>query len=212
MPDHRPYADPALDQLYNLLFAEDTADFSVAATGPLAALLEEPPDAQRLLQIANNSAVESRVRQLAHRRLRHAGGPAPEGNAHLLGVIVEVALADGLDTLAAYIDGSVRCLHHSGALAIVEDPRPLASETDALFAAARPVLSAIGPWEGERLPPPPAGQARLSFLMAGQLYLGQGPLEALAADPVAGPVMGAATDLLGAVGRLTMSDEPARQR
>ena len=54
---------------------------------------------------------------------------------------------------------------------------------------------------GARLQPgvpasPPAGQARLSFLTAQGLSFGQAPLQALATDPLAGPVLMAGTALM----------------
>jgi hypothetical protein len=49
------------------------------------------------------------------------------------------------------------------------------------------------------LPPPPTGQARLTFLVGGELYFGQAPFDALAGDSMAGPVLNTATALLSAL-------------
>jgi len=195
--EHPPgYADPSRQQLYDLLFAEHPADFAAAASGPLAPLAGATADVGALNAIAADRAVESRLRRIAYRRLREAGQPPAE--LPLLGVVVEVALEAGLDTLAAYADGSVRYINHAGGVSVVE-PGALDDAAAALVTAAGPVVAAIGPWEAERLAAPPQGSVRLSFLVGDRLYFGQGPIEALAADPLAGPVLAAATALLGAV-------------
>jgi hypothetical protein len=54
----------------------------------------------------------------------------------------------------------------------------------------------LGPWQGERRGPPAAGDVRLSFLTAGGLYFGEGPFEALDADPLGGPILAAATAVM----------------
>ena len=148
--------------------------------------------------MAADEDAESRLRVVAYRRLKAAGSPAA-ANAPLLGVIVEIALDEGLDTLAAYADGRIRYINHAGGMTIVEEGSPLRAQVDGLLLASQSVVARIGPWEGDRLPPPPAGQARLTFLVGGDIYFGQAPFEALAADPMAGPVLSTATALLTAL-------------
>ena len=114
-------------------------------------------------------------------------------------MIVEIALDEGLDTLAAYADGRIRYINHAGGMTIVEEGSPLRAQVDGLLLASQSVVARIGPWEGDRLPPPPTGQARLTFLVGGDIYFGQAPFEALAADPMAGPVLSTATALLTAL-------------
>ena len=53
--------------------------------------------------IAGDTAVESRVRVLAFNRLRAMKRPVP--TKQLLGTIIEFPQPDGLDTLAAFVDG-----------------------------------------------------------------------------------------------------------
>jgi len=186
-----PYAGRPPEGLYGLLFADDGR--------PIAKVLDDHvppnPSTDDLARVANDGNVESRLRAVAFRRLRHAGH-ASEGTPPLLGVIVEIGLDAGLDVLAAYADHRVRYLNHAGRVAIVEDTELLATEVDALLAPARAVVAAIGPWDGERRPAPGAGILRLSFLVGDELYFGEGPIEALANDAMAGPVFAAATQLL----------------
>lgn len=178
------YADQATNQIYNLLFADDVDGFGPAEGDQQA--------------IADDDTAESRRRVVAFRRLA-AGGTQADAKPPLLGVIVEIAMDEGLDTLAAYADGSVRYINHGGGMTIVEPGGPLLAQVGALLLAGRPAVDAIGPWHGERQPPPPAGQARLTFLVGGQIYFGQGPFGALANDDLAGPVIQAALALLQAV-------------
>jgi hypothetical protein len=65
-----------------------------------------------------------------------------------------------------------------------------------LFLASRNVVEQIGPWDRARLARPAAGNIRMTFLVADGLYFGEGPFEALAKDPIGGPVVAAATKLM----------------
>lgn len=186
MPDHSAYAEPSLNQLYNLLFADDVDAFATLTEG------KDPGT------LAGDESAESRLRVVAYRQLKSAGEP-PAVDPPLLGVIVEIAMEGGLDTLAAYADGRVRYINHAGGVVVVEEGSMLASQVGALLLAARPVVAAIGPWQDDRLAPPPAGEARLTFLVGGDIYFGQAPFAALATDGLAGPVIAAATTLLQAV-------------
>ena len=135
---------------------------------------------------------------VAFRRLR-AEGKAPPRDPPLLGTIVEIALDEGLDTLAAYADGRIRYINHAGGMSMVEDGTALRAQVDGLLLASQSVVGKIGPWAGDRLPPPPTGQARLTFLVGGDLYFGQAPFAALAGDLMAGPVLNTASALLSAL-------------
>jgi hypothetical protein len=180
------YPDRARNEIYNLLFADD------------ADALKPATDKADLASVAEDDEAESRVRVVAFRRLK-AAGETPEGDPPLLGVIVEIALDEGLDTLAAYADGRIRYINHAGGMSMVEDGTPLRAQVDGLLLASASVVGKIGPWQGDRLPPPPTGQARLTFLVGGDLYFGQAPFDALANDPLAGPVLNTATALLSAL-------------
>jgi hypothetical protein len=179
----RAYADDSRNDLYNLLFADDPAAFAASESGDPGV-------------VAADDSAESRLRAVAFRRLKESGVASPLDPPPLLGVVVEIAMDEGLDTLAAYADDRVRYINHAGGVSIVEEGSVLAAQVQALMLAAQPVVDAIGPWTEPRQAPPPTGQARLTFLVGGELYLGQGPFEALAADPMAGPVLRAATMLL----------------
>jgi hypothetical protein len=186
------YPDPALNQLYNLLFADDVGAFP---------MVEASATTEALTSVAEDDKVESRVRVVALRRLAERGVP-PSVKPPLLGAIVEIGLHEGLDTLAAYADGGARYINHAGGVSIVEPGGPLTAQVEAVLLTAKRVVAAIGPWQGERLPPPSTDEARLTFLVGGQLYFGQGPFGALANDALAGPVLATATALLRTIAML----------
>jgi hypothetical protein len=196
---YKPYAESHANLLYNLLFCDDLALFrnqDAVKSSPLwATLLAEKPDYAALEAIAQNQDAESRVRALAYNRLRAAGQSVPAKK--LLGVIVEVPLQQGLDVLAAYPDGRVRYLNQSGKVAIFEGGPPqveaLARE---LVRASQGLVNQIGPWKEKRLPPPRAGNVRITFLVSDGLYFGEGPFQALQQDAVGGPVLSKAAQLL----------------
>mgnify|MGYP000340728537 CR=1 FL=1 len=201
-----PYGDIAASAIYHLLFADDPSAFAARDGTPpapwQALLAAEPGDAAAIRGLADDPAQESRVRALACLWLRLHGEPVAAKT--LFGVVVEVPLDSGLDVLAAYDDGGVRYLNQSGAMSIFEGAVPaLQGEVRAALDAARTVVARIGPWDKPRLPPPVAGNVRLSFIVSDGLYFGEGPYQALAQDGLAGPLLQHATALLQAVVAMT---------
>lgn len=196
---YKPYAASHVNSLYNLLFCDDLSLFQKESkakdVAPWATLFAENPDYAALEGIAQNQDEESRVRVLAYNRLRAAGRPVPAKN--LLGVIVEVALPQGLDVLAACPDGRARYLNHSGKVAIFEGgPPEVVALAKELVTTSQVLVNKIGAWEKSRLPPPRTGNVRLTFLVSDGLYFGEGPFQGLQKDPLGGPVLSKATQLL----------------
>ncbi len=70
---------------------------------------------------------------------------------------------------------------------------------DTLLAVGAMVAARIGPWDRARPPAPEAGRVQLSFLTPSGLHFGQGPMDLFRSDPMAGPVLQAATALLQAL-------------
>jgi len=132
---------------------------------------------------------------------------------HLYGVVVEAALTEGLDLLAAYADHTARYFNFSGA-AVVWDhaSHDLDAMIDALLEAGRRVVQATGPWTGPRPPAPPTGQVRVNMLTPGGVHFGQAAFGTLAADPVGGPVLSAATALMGALLERTGPSNPRKRQ
>lgn len=123
-------------------------------------------------------------------------GSQRQPNPELLGVIVEVALDGGLDALAAYGDGTARYLNYAENVIIWESPNEQSNAlVDNLWHHSINVVNRIGP-DKPRIAPPETGMVRLSFLVSGQIYLGQGPMQPFFQDAMAGPVLHAATQLM----------------
>jgi hypothetical protein len=182
--------------MYQGLFCDMPGVYSTDRVGSeLGFVLSGETSDNALLTKAHDDFVESRLRLLAFHQLRVRGVSVDQGI--LLGVVVEVALEAGLDVLAVYLDGTARYLNYSGKVIIWEAKDP---EVDRLiievFALSEHILAQIGPWEGQRKPPPPSDHLRLSFLASDGLYFGEGPMNALFGDPMAGPVLNLLTNLM----------------
>ena len=196
-PRIRAYRDESCNFIYNLLFCDDLALVQRHEPAPWMSTLLAGSAAD-LRALANDATAESRVRMLAFNRLREMGEPVPA--RVLLGTVLEVPVGRGLDTLAAFTDGDVRYINHTEKMSLfVGRDNPMVAHAERLTAASRNVVEQIGPWTEARLPPPPAGSMRITFLVSDGLYFGQGPYETLAADPAGGPVIAAGTALLVAI-------------
>lgn len=151
-----------------------------------------------LREIVEMPGLESRHYLQAWHVLRTLGmAPEEEGARQVLGVVVEVAMPRGLDLLAAYADLSARYYNFSGGGIVWEHPDDsLDPQIQAVLEAGRKIAAGLGPWDRERPEPPPEGQMRINMLTPLGLMFGQAPMSALAADPVAGTMVNAATTLM----------------
>lgn len=185
--------------LYELLFCDNLPFFEETNSNlndhPWSVLFSETPNENALLQLAADTAMESRVRALAATKLQSLGGAKPK--PELLAVIIEVGMDNGLDVLAAFGDGTARYLNQAENAIIFDAPNETSNELiGKLWHHGINVVNKIGPWDKARLAPPTAGTVRLSFLVSGQLFFGQGPMDVFFGDPMAGPVLHSATQLM----------------
>ncbi len=191
----------------DLPFAEWPSDPGLAEAEPWRSFATAERDAEAgndtaakaaLHAILKMEGLEGRHYLQAWHFLRSLGEmPAIDQAKRVYGVVVEVALPEGLDIVAAYEDGSARYFNYSGAAVIWEHPDGSLDElVEELLEAGRIVVAQIGPWEDERPGPPPDGQARISMLTPSGIHFGQAPLEALTGDPMGGRVIGAAVSLM----------------
>jgi hypothetical protein len=154
-----------------------------------------------LQSIAASNAQASRQCLQAWHFLRQLGvQPAADRAKQVMGVVLEVQMRTGLDTLAAYADHTARYINHGGRLIVWEATgKDMDQRVDALLHAGQHVANAIGPWKEPRRGPPPKGHVRLSMLTPLGLHFGEGPFEILSADPMGGPVIAAGTVLMQAL-------------
>lgn len=129
-------------------------------------------------------------------RARILAGKQP-GKKEVLAVIIEVALKDGLDVLAAYQDGTARYINHAEKLLVWETQTPESQQLiSELLAAGEEAVAQIGPWDKERRLYPVKGMARLTFLVSDGFYFGEAPFHIFQNDPIGGPVIAAGAKLL----------------
>ena len=205
-------ADPSIR---DLLFADLPVDLwpprdallSSAALAPFASAREHLAAGREAEAIAcwrdvlADEKLEPRTQLQAWHFLRqHGQSPPPEVAKDVLGTVVEVGMADGLDLLAAYRDHTARYYNYSGAGVVWERPDgSLDPIIDQLLLASSRVVLRIGPWDGERPGPPPKGQVRVCFLTPSGLHFGQGAWAAISADELGGQVVAFATALMSAL-------------
>jgi hypothetical protein len=209
-PPYSPYSNEAINSIYNLLFCDNLSAFQPKPDQEPASwqatLFSEPSDVRALNLLGADSHQEGRIRSLAYLRLRSGRQSVP--SKVLLGVIVEVPLSAGLDTLAAYSEGGVRYINQTGKLAVFEAVPSMQPLVQNLLMASQPIVDRIGPWEHSRLPPPKSGNIRLTFLVSDGLYFGEGPMSQMQRDPMAAQVIRNATELLKHVVALGTKSKP----
>lgn len=198
-PPYSPYSDLAANEVYNLLFCDLAASFRSSPGQPgtdwQAVLFQEPADVAALTALASSANTEDRVRVLAYNSLRARGITVPKGI--LLGVVVEVGLGGGIDTLAAFVDGGVRYINQSGKMAIFEGPlADLQPSVKNLMQSSATLVAQLSPSQRARQPPPTKGNLRLTFLVSDGLYGGEGSFGAMQRNELAAPVVAAAQALL----------------
>jgi len=199
-PPTGPYRDEHTNVIYQLLFCDDAAlygsNMPEPRPYPFDVLLSDKSSIADLQKVADDSATEARAKILAY-NLQMARGHKP-ASKELLGVIVEVGLEGGLDTLAAYSDHTARYINYTGSMVIWDnhDDATAGQLIEDLFAKSREIVSKIGPWENPRRPAPAQGMVRLSFLVSDGLYFGEGPVQVLFNDPMANPALMSATALM----------------
>jgi hypothetical protein len=168
--------------------------------------------AEQCLRVLIGAGAESRVRLQAW-SLARAAGVAPRADARRVrGVIVEMGLDQGVDSVAAYEDGSARYLNQGGGGVFWEATEPeggeIRSAIGRLLEAAQAVADVTGPLESRRPGPPQEGAAAIWLLTDAGIHLGTGPADALTQDQLGGPVIAAAVGLMSALIDRSRQDRP----
>jgi hypothetical protein len=150
--------------------------------------------------VLDTQTLESRQYLQAWSCLRQLDRDALTGlPERLYGVVIDVPLEQGYDTLAAYDDYTARYLNQAGGAIVWDVPDPTMNALiDALLDAARPLIATIDVWESAR-PPLTAERARITLLTAEGIRFTESPLEQLGVDPRAGSVIAAGARLMAAL-------------
>ena len=185
--------------MYELLFGDNTGLYqmnpSQNSAYPWNILFAEMTNPDELYKIIHDEHLETRIKMLAYHQLRSAG--IAIDTKELLAVIVEVGLEQGNDVLASFKDGRARYMNQGGRMIIWET---FDDTSDALikklFEQSMEIVNKIGPWDKQRLPPPPQGNARISFILSNGVYFGEAPINILFNDSMAAPALQTATELM----------------
>ncbi|MBP6344033.1 MAG: hypothetical protein KA403_08870 [Candidatus Omnitrophica bacterium] len=196
----KAYKTEQVNQIYNMFFCDDLNLYRQQCQGkaqsPWRELFAEIPDAEGLKRVAGDPDNESRVKILAFNELLGLG--VKPAKKELLGIVVEVCLEEGLDTLAAYADGTAHYINYTERMIVWEskDDSGINRAMAELFDKGKNLITEIGPWDKGRLPQPAKGNVRLSFLVSNGLYFGQGPWYILFNDHMGGPILHTASELM----------------
>ena len=195
-----PYQDSATNLIYNLLFCDDLDLYKRTTQKPYSypfdILYAENSSVADLQKIIDDPSADPRAKVLAYNKQVSKGHiPAVK---ELLAVIVEVGLEDGLDVLASFQNGTARYINHSEKILVWEtaDDATATNLTNVLFEKSQAIIKQIGPWNKSRRPNPTTGNLRMTFLVSDGLYFGEGPIDTLFNDPMAGPALAKATELM----------------
>ncbi len=195
-----PYDDNSTNLIYNLLFCdnlnlykENTAE---PYTYPFDILFSETSSKFDLQKIIDDVNSDPRIKILAYNRQLANGYKSDK--KELLAVIIEVGLENGLDVLASFKDGTARYINQTGKILVWETTNVETSNkiTNDLFSNCQVIIEKIGAWDKLRLPNPTTGNVRITFLVSDGLYFGEGPINVFFNDPMAGPALTKATELL----------------
>ena len=197
------FADAALEKVAGQSAAE-------GGTGPMALFVaayhsansgDETAATAALEKILDLPDLETRVCLQAWRCLRERKvAPPPDLADKIQGVVVEVAVEDGLDIVAAYVDHSARYFNYAGGGIVWESQdNEINKRIDDLLICGQNIVNVTGTWDQPRPPAPGRGMARVNALTFGGLHFGQAELVMLAADPLGGPAIKAALALMQAL-------------
>jgi len=166
----------------------DTAGDAAAAVANLRGILDLPN-------------LESRVHLQTWCCLREKKvAPPPDLADKIQGMVVEVAVEDGVDLVAAYGDHSARYFNYAGGGIIWESQEGEINQLiDALLLCGQNIVNVTGVWDRPRPSTPGKGMARVNALTFGGLHFGQAELSVLAVDPLGGPAIQAALALMQAL-------------
>jgi hypothetical protein len=202
----KPYKNNVTNFAYNLLFCDVPALFvqnkALKPDMPLYRVLHAgAKDGAAVRKIADEDR-DSCTRMLAYDWLRARKQPVPAKT--LLGVVIEIGSPDSLDTVAVYADGNVRYIDEQERLfAYGPNTAGLSGKAQDFLKRSRDLLAHLDPWKEPRVPAPPYGIVRITFLASSGLYFGDGELKQMSKDKLGGATVRSAFDLFKTVSTLS---------
>jgi hypothetical protein len=156
--------------------------------------------------------LESRHYVQAWKFLRaHGVNPPPEQTRQILGVVLEMGMASGLEILSVYADYTARYYNQVKVAAIWERPdTSLDKLIGDLFNAALVPMARMGVFTGPMPPPPTLNVGRLNILTPAGLLFAQAPILTLEANPEIRPVMLLGIELIRAFTKMNKDPKKAQ--
>jgi hypothetical protein len=195
----KPYQKASSDLEYNRLFCEDRSLYRLQP-GEFEGehwqrLMTPRPAASLVHELAGQDDLPARLRILAFNYLLKKGQKPTR--QELLGFILEAGEEDGLETLAAYTDYSVVYINSQGETKQWQADQPaIRRQLIDCFTRAAALAERLRPTDLPRFIPPFKGLARITLLLSDGRYFGQGPGHDLGKDPLSGPLIRQANNLL----------------
>jgi hypothetical protein len=143
---------------------------------------------------------ETRLWLQAWTLARQVGLPLSDTSDRARGVVVEMGLDEGVDTVAGFDDGSARYLNQAGGGVFWDgQANPdlvIVAAIDALLAAGQEVVDGKAPLAALRPAPPARGAITITILTEEGFRVGMGPADELSQDRLGAPVFDAAVALM----------------
>jgi len=146
-------------------------------------------------------SLESRVVLQAWHCLCQLGSfPPADIASEIKGVVVEAALEEGLDLVAAYADHSARYFNYTGAGVVWDiSDSEMDKLIDRLLSLGQEIIPHYDLWELPRPTAPPTGSVRINLLTCGGLYFGEAAFAEMGKDALGSQALKAAITLMQAL-------------
>jgi hypothetical protein len=206
----QPYKEESINLEYNKLFCDDLALFrpSGKLQGNLRKIFTKNPFIEDLKAASNDNSLELRIRISVFNELKKR---SVLNAKEVLGAVIEVGAEEGNDVLAVYKDHSATYINARGKMFkgnnAVEN-NSISEKIQNILLISQKILGKAEPSTEPRQAPPSAEDFRISFLVADGIYVGQGKLAEIDADPVAKALVFQAGDIMVALTKTPKESTP----
>ena len=199
----QPYKDPEANIEYNRLFCDNPELFRpvVKPERVWKTIFARQPVIDALKSIADDHRVETRTRLLAFNALRRQG---VNNEQKVLGAIIEIGAEEGIEILAVYNDLRAFYINSKGRILNWGNNSPGAGINEKIqniITISQKIIGKATAWTQPRPAPPVNGDFRITFLATDAVYLGEGKLATITADPVAAALIRKAGEIMTALNK-----------